>query len=114
MRSRSGGAAATARRRRRWEVVPQQVAGTDYRLLRLGDREIGGMIRIGDDWPAEVPPHWLVYLEVKDIAAAMTDVLETGGTVLREPFEVPGVGQIAIVREPSGAAIGLLEPAPQS
>ena len=64
--------------------------------------------------PYPVPPHWLVYLEVKDIVAAVADVTATGGKVLREPFTVPGVGEIAIVAEPSGAAIGLMEPTPQA
>lgn len=84
--------------------------GGTYWVAKVGDRMIAGIMS-KDVIPYNVPPHWLVYLEVKDIEAAMTDVTASGGKVVREPFDVPGVGQIAIVDEPSGATIGLLEPA---
>jgi predicted enzyme related to lactoylglutathione lyase len=63
----------------------------------------------GKSIPYPVPPHWLIYLEVDDIAAAVAAVRATGGSVLREPFPVPGVGTIAIVKEPGGAAAGLMQ-----
>ncbi len=87
--------------------------GGTYWVASLGDKMIAG-IMAKEAIPHDVPPHWLVYLEVKDIAAAVKDAAETGGKILREPFTVPGVGQIAIVAEPSGAGLGLLEPAPQA
>ena len=31
---------------------------------------------------------------------------------MREPFDVPGTGRIAILKEPGGAAIGWMTPAP--
>ncbi|MGI9384778.1 MAG: hypothetical protein ACR2PO_16625 [Methyloligellaceae bacterium] len=35
---------------------------------------------------------------------------ELGGEVLRQPFDVPGVGHIAIIKDPQGAALGIGTP----
>ncbi|MEU6128725.1 VOC family protein [Saccharopolyspora sp. NPDC047091] len=90
-----------------WEVVPQQVAGADYRLLRLGGREIGGMIRIGADWPAEVPPHWQVYFAVPDADRALQRLTALGGTVRTGPVEIEP-GRFAVVQDPAGGVFGII------
>jgi hypothetical protein len=36
---------------------------------------------------------------------------EAGGSVMRDPFDVPEVGRIAIVADPGGAAQGWMTPA---
>ena len=95
-----------------FEGMEMADAGT-YWVASLNGKMVAGVMA-KEAIPYNVPPHWLVYLEVADIAAAVKDVTDTGGKVLREPFEVPGVGQIAIVSEPSGAGLGLLQPAPQA
>ncbi|MEM8854014.1 MAG: VOC family protein, partial [Pseudomonadota bacterium] len=58
-----------------------------------------------------VPPHWMTYIAVTDINEAVKASKDTGGTILREPFNVPGVGTIAMVSEPGGAVAGFIEPA---
>lgn len=96
-----------------WEYDAMEMAeGGTYWVARLGDKMVAGIMS-RDVIPYPVPPHWLVYLEVADMDAAVAACRETGGKVMREPFDVPGVGAIAIVAEPSGAAIGLLKPLPR-
>lgn len=93
-----------------WEYDGMEMAeGGTYWVARLGDKMVAGIMS-RDVIPYEVPPHWLVYLEVDDMAKAIEDTRATGGKVLREPFDIPGVGTIAIIAEPSGAGIGLLKP----
>jgi len=58
------------------------------------------------------PAHWFTYFAVDDVEAAARDTAARGGEVLREPFEIPGTGMIAIVKDPSGAAVGLMTPNP--
>ena len=40
--------------------------------------------------------------------AAVAKVAGAGGKVLQEPFDVEGVGRIAIVADPDGAVVGLM------
>lgn len=45
----------------------------------------------------------------KRVAAAT----RVGASVIRQPWDVPGVGRIAIIRAPGGAVIGLMTSAPR-
>jgi predicted enzyme related to lactoylglutathione lyase len=57
-----------------------------------------------------VPTHWFAYLAVDDVDQRLAAAKAAGAEVLREPFEVEGVGRIAIIRDPVGAAIGWMTP----
>ena len=59
----------------------------------------------------DAPPHWMTYIAVDDIDKVAAEAPGLGGTVMRAPFDVPGVGRIAIMREPGGAGIGWMTPA---
>ena len=45
------------------------------------------------------------------VDARLKAAIAAGGSAMREPFEVPGVGRIAIVKDPSGAVSGWMTPA---
>lgn len=79
-------------------------AGT-YAMYGRGERTYGGMYDKPADMPA--PPHWLLYVKVKDLDAAVKRVAEQGGTVLNGPMEVPGGDRIAQCMDPQGAAFAL-------
>ncbi len=64
-----------------------------------------------EDIPEQVPNHWMVYFSVADIDATVEKVRSAGGMVGQEPFEVPGVGRIAVVHDPQGGVFSLMEPA---
>jgi predicted enzyme related to lactoylglutathione lyase len=65
---------------------------------------------MGGHLPAEVPPHWLVYVEVADTDAAVAKVSQLGGAVMVAGTDYPG-GRFAVVGDPQGAAFGLMTPA---
>jgi predicted enzyme related to lactoylglutathione lyase len=56
-----------------------------------------------------VPEHWSCYVAVDDAVAAAT---ASGGQVIRPPFDVTGVGRIAILQDKGGTVIGIMKPAP--
>jgi predicted enzyme related to lactoylglutathione lyase len=62
--------------------------------------------------PKEIPEHWLSYLSVDDIDKRVEKAKKAGATIMREPFDVPGVGRIAILKEPGGAVLGWMTPTP--
>jgi len=56
-----------------------------------------------------VRPNWLPFVRVKHVTESMAQAKQLGGRVLIEPKpEVLG-GKVAVVADPTGAAIGLLE-----
>ena len=49
------------------------------------------------------PPHFMTYIAVDDVDANAELAKSLGGTVLKEPDEIPNVGRFAIIQDPSGA-----------
>ncbi|MCL4189219.1 MAG: VOC family protein [Rhodobacteraceae bacterium] len=95
-----------------WEWATMPMSDGDYHVASRGGRMIAGMMDITAMPGMEgVPPHWFTYLAVDDVDAAVARTRALGGSVHREPWDVPGVGRIAIVADPAGASVGLMTPA---
>ncbi|WP_374015303.1 VOC family protein [Phaeobacter sp. A36a-5a] len=75
----------------------------DFILALSGDEAGAGLA----ETPAEQENGWIAYIEVPDVDAAVRRVATLGGKIVREPFEVPGVGRNALVRDPLGALVGI-------
>jgi predicted enzyme related to lactoylglutathione lyase len=76
-----------------------------YQMYGKGGRTFGGMMTRPKDYPA--PPHWLYYVKVADLDAALTRVKKGGGKVMNGPMEVPGGDRVAQCLDPQGAAFAL-------
>jgi predicted enzyme related to lactoylglutathione lyase len=90
-----------------WRGETTEYGSTTYTEWKLGERAIGGMIRMNDEWPADVPAHWMVYFAVEDADAAATKVEELGGTVPVAPTDTPA-GRFAVVNDPQGALFSII------
>jgi uncharacterized protein len=94
-----------------FEGMPMQ-NGT-YWVAKVGDKMVGGVFDMNSiGLPKEVPEHWMSYLAVDDVDKRLAEAKKAGATVLREPFDVPGTGRIAILKEPGGATVGWMTPEP--
>ncbi len=94
-----------------WTFNPMPMPHGTYWVIMVGEEPAGGIMTMeGPDFDG-VPEHWFAYLAVDDIDARVAKVAAGGGTVVRAPFDVEGVGRIAIVQEPGGAHVGWMTPA---
>ena len=57
---------------------------------------------------ANIPPMWLIYINVDDLDASTAKCVELGGEVLEAPRSV-GDGRMAVIRDPAGAVAGLYQ-----
>ncbi len=95
-----------------FEAMPMPDGGT-YWLAKMGDEPVGGIFDIsGRDYEG-VPESWMPYIAVDDVEARVKKAVKAGATVMKPIFDVPGVGRIAILKEPGGAGIGWMTPASQ-
>lgn len=95
-----------------WEWATMPMSDGDYHVASRNGRMVAGMMDIAAmAGMTGIPPHWFTYLAVDDVDAAVAATRAAGGIVHREPWDVPGVGRIAIVADPSGASVGLMTPA---
>jgi predicted enzyme related to lactoylglutathione lyase len=84
----------------------------DYTLWKNGSQNAGGMMAITPEMGA-IPPNWLVYFGVKDADATTAKAKQLGGSAMREPWTTPGVGRIAILTDPTGAAFAIIKGDPE-
>ena len=80
----------------------------DYTVWTIDDRQVCGRQRMGADFPAAIPPHWMPYFGVDDADAAVHRVTGGGGQVRMGPFDSP-YGRVAVVADPHGAAFCVID-----
>jgi len=72
-----------------------------------GDVQIAGMMQN----PGQgAPDGWTTYLKSDDAQATAAAITAAGGTVIFEPMDVMGLGQMAIALDPTGAVVGVWQP----
>lgn len=92
------------------EVFGFTIGGQEgYREFVLpGDRHVAGCMPMGDQFPAEVPAHWLTYFAVADTEATVAQAQELGASVMAPPMDID-VGRMSILVDPAGAALGVIK-----
>jgi len=88
--------------------------GRTYWIAKAGDEAVAGLMGVDDEALAHLAPRWFAYVKVDDVDARAAAAAAHGGTLLRDPFDIPDVGRIAIVQDATGAAVGLLTPVPRA
>jgi predicted enzyme related to lactoylglutathione lyase len=91
-----------------FDAMPME-SGT-YWVAKMADKPVGGIFPLSGPGFAGVPEQWMSYIAVDDVDARVKKAAASGAMLMRPIFEVPGVGRIAILREPGGAGIGWMTP----
>lgn len=79
------------------------VPGGSYTMIEVGAGTGGGIMKQIPGGPSG----WLAYVEVDDIHATTQRVESLGGKVMKDVTEVPGMGWLSFVQDPTGAILGL-------
>lgn len=74
----------------------------------------GGMMPMSPGVPAQVPASWAVYVNVEDVDASLAKAIKLGGRKVSDPFDVPQVGRICAIADPTGAVLHLFKGVGQS
>ena len=94
-----------------WSFAGMPMPDGTYWVAKVGDVPVGGLFPIGGPQFAGVPEGWMSYIAVDDVDARVKKAQAKGATLMKPIFDVPGVGRIAVLREPGGAGIGWMTPA---
>lgn len=84
--------------------------GSVYVVANLGDKPVGGMFQMDGAHFEGVPEHWMSYIAVDNIDERLELAVAHGGEVIRPPFDVTGIGRIAILKDVGGAVQGWMTP----
>lgn len=94
-----------------WSFEALSMPDGIYWLAKCDGRPVAGLFTMSGAEFEGIPDHWFPYIAVDDVDARIAAVATAGGTILRAPWDVPGIGRIAIVRDRNGAALGWMTPA---
>src|SRR5918996_444488 len=86
-----------------WDTERVEAPASTYFMCRLDGRDVAG---IGSSEALSEPAAWTTFVWVESVEETVARVVETGGRVVREPFESLDGGRMAIVADPEGAVLG--------
>jgi uncharacterized protein len=82
--------------------------GLTYWVFEQNGAPVAGLVSLESLGLTGMPPTWFSYLEVDDVDARIKAVEAAGGKVTRPPWDIPNVGRIAVIQDPTGAQLGLM------
>ena len=93
-----------------WETEDAPVPGGVYTMCKKDGAFVGAIQSLQEEMRAQGhPPFWMSYVTVDDVDEAAGKAAELGGTVMAPPFDVMDAGRMAIIQDPTKAALALWE-----
>lgn len=90
-----------------WEPEGQDMGGyEDFNMKADGKPQAGVCHARGAN--AQLPPQWLVYVQVADLDQSLDACHQRGGKVVDGPRKI-GTGRFACIEDPAGAIMALIQ-----
>jgi len=89
-----------------WEMEDTSnplVPGGKYTMIKVGKGTGGGIMKQVPNGPLL----WLAYVQVDDIRDSTTKAKSLVAAIMKDVEEVKGMGWLSIIRDPTGAMLGL-------
>ncbi|MET9907616.1 VOC family protein [Streptomyces sp. NPDC006476] len=80
----------------------------DFRMFKLGDNTVLGRMRMGDEFPPEIPSYVNLYFVVPDCDDAVAKATKLGGVLRFGPMDSP-YGRFAALSDPQGASFSVID-----
>jgi predicted enzyme related to lactoylglutathione lyase len=92
-----------------WSVQnsAEQDTSEDYKMLGDDGNPTAGIRYAGGE--NQVPPVWILYLPVGDIAESLRRVQKGGGKIIKQTADADGGIASAVVQDPVGVSFGLVQ-----
>ena len=92
-----------------WEFQTADSAVGQYHLAYVHGHQVAGMMA-GESGGA--PPAWTTYVRVSSVGETAAAIVNADGSVLAEPFEIPGGAMVAVAADPVGAVFAVISSGP--
>lgn len=93
-----------------WSFEAMPMPDGTYWVVKAGGQMAGGIFPLSSPQFDGVPESWMAYIAVDNVDARVKKAQAGGAMLMRPIFDIPGVGRIAILKEPGGAGIGWMTP----
>jgi uncharacterized protein len=92
-----------------WKPEPVSMGDyNDYNMVAEGEPRAGVCHKKGEN--ANIPSHWMIYINVADLDKSRTECESRGGKLLTDIRSAGGMGRFCIIEDPAGAVCSLFEP----
>ncbi len=93
-----------------WTFARFDLPDGPYRVAKAGDLAVGGIggLDTAAD-PASGISAWTAFVRISDIDRRFEQAIGLGASPVQVPHDVPRVGRVAVLRDPTGALIGWLQ-----
>jgi uncharacterized protein len=81
--------------------------GRVYSMAVVNGETVAAVAPMPPGAPEGMPPVWNTYIAVDDVDATLGKVGPSGGQVLMPAFDIGDAGRMAVIADPSGAAVAL-------
>ncbi len=93
-----------------WNYQQSEATGAEMQYLEFGtdaEKPVGGMFEMKPEWfGGKIPaPHINIYVAVDDADETAGKAFELGGTIVSPPADVPNVGRMCQIIDPTGAKL---------
>ncbi len=93
-----------------FDSMPDPEGTTPYWLAKNGDEMVAGIFDISGPNFDGIADAWMTYVGVDSVDKRLEKAVSAGATVLREPWDIPGVGRMVVLQEPGGAVVSWMTP----
>ncbi len=90
-----------------WQFSDTDMGNMIYSTFKPSSGPGGGIFSMPN-----MPTAWLVYVGVEDIHASTEKAKSLGATICNGPMEIPNVGWMTMLTDPTGATIAMFQPNP--
>jgi hypothetical protein len=93
-----------------WGTRKASMPSSAYSLFTIGDSPVTGLVNMPEDARrAGTTPHWIGYVGVDDVDAAVGRIKQLGGAVYVPPTDVPNISRFSVVADPQMATLALVK-----
>ncbi len=95
-----------------WDVIEHDMGeGGVYTIFTLRGKDVAaGSGQQPQERQMGIPPHWNLFVTVRNAEESAARALSLGGQVLVAPFDVMDNGRMAVIQDPTGATFQIWEP----
>jgi uncharacterized protein len=88
----------------------RDAAARGYSLFTIGGSPVAGLVNVPEDARRMgAAPHWIGYVGVDDVDAAVDRIKRAGGAVYVPPTDVVGISRFSVVADPQMATLALVK-----
>lgn len=93
-----------------WDCLPEEMGDyQDYHMIMPSTGNSVAGICHSRGVNADIPPVWMIYINVEDIDESAEVCEQLGGSVIAGPRQM-GDGRVCVIRDPAGAICALYKP----